>query len=312
VTAEILWDEASATDSCDGTLDVECDHQHTLGYPIGHLLAGGGVFPQGTSYFICHAWNSCGGHDSKVWTVSVSDQHAIDVEVHLSPAMNPGAFSRCICFDLYGMDCSSPPTHLCEVMDFGPPYNFPAHARGLLKVDKGNYQCIAAYDPLHTICAEADVECIDNIWTAMFKGDPLAGGNWLVGGNLNNDSNIDVLDAGMYMATVGASYGTGNTDCDDEAPHGDINADGVVDTGDWTFIVENFLAACKSPCCDDPAAGVDDAITDISIKELRSMGYGYLSVADLNNDGRLNTLDMELYMNGVMPTQTPTKRQSTR
>jgi hypothetical protein len=311
-TAIIEWDAASASDTCDGPLEVDCQAEHDGGVPIDHLMMGGGEFPQGISYFICEATNSCGDTKSSVWTVSVSDQHAIDIEVHLSPAMNPGLFSRCICFDLYA-DCVSDPTTMCEVLDFGPPYNFPAHARALLKVDKGNYLCIAAYDPLHTLCAEAMVECVDNMWVATFKGDPLAGGNWLVGGNLNNDENIDVLDAGTYMYEIAtmASYPNGNTDCDTEAPHGDINADGAVDAADYTFIVENFLMACKSPCCDDGTAGAD-AVLDATLKELRAMGLGHLSVADLNGDGRLNTDDMTAYLQGVQPQMLTPKRSSSR
>jgi hypothetical protein len=300
----MTWDAPNASDTCDGPLEVVCQARHDGGAPIDHLLMGGGEFPQGISYFICEATNSCGDTVSKVWTVDVSDQHSIDIEVHLSPTMNPGAFSRCICFDMYA-DCVSDPVTVCEVLDFGPPYNFPAHARIWLKVPKGNYLCIAAYDPLHTLCAEAMVECVDAKWGTLFKGDPLAGGNWLIGGNLNNDGNIDVLDAGMYMAEIaaGASYPNGNTTCDDEAPHGDINADGAVDAADYTFIVENFLAACKNPCCDTPVGNFPDEapVLDASEKELRAMGLGYLMVADLNQDGRLNTLDMELYLQGVEP-----------
>jgi hypothetical protein len=315
-TALIEWDAPSASDTCDGPLQVTCYAEHNglaPEIPVGHLINGGGEFPQGITYFICTAYNSCGDTKSASWTVSVSDQHAIDVEVHLSPTMNPGYFERCICLDLYA-DCVSEPTHMCDVMGFGPPFNFPAHAHKLLKVDKGNYMCIAAYDPHHTICAEAMVECIDNMWVAVFKGDPLAGGNWLIGGNLNNDEHIDVLDAGTYMyeiAMMSAYPPRGDTTCDTPMPHGDINADGAVDAADYTFIVDNFLAACKSPCCEERGSGAD-AVLDISIKELRARGLGHLSVADLNNDGRVNTDDMTAYMQGVEPVSLDRKRSSSR
>ena len=44
-------------------------------------------------------------------------------------------------------------------------------------------------------------------------------------------------------------------------------------------------------------------MTRISMKGLRARGMGDLSVADLNGDGFLDTEDMSLYMEGVLPVQ---------
>jgi hypothetical protein len=280
----------------------------------------GGVFAQGQTFFTCTATNTCGDSVTNVWTVQVSDNQTLDVEVHLQPVMNnTGIFNRAITFELYN-DCASDPVEECAVMQFQGPYNFPGHAHASLKVDKGNFLCMTARDNLHTLRAlvgNDDLSCVNNHWTAVFKGDPALGGNWLIGGNLDakkadatyGDINtINILDFGMFMAELaaGASYEpNGDTDCNTAFPHGDINADGAVDNLDYAFLVDNFLKHSKGLCCPAPAgpAGIAQysPITEPSVKELRRMGYGAAVVADLNRDGLVNVADMNAYMNGVKP-----------
>jgi hypothetical protein len=312
-SAIVNWDAPSATDTCDGDLTVTCIAEHTdPNIPdIMGLVAGGGEFPQGTAFFRCEASNSCGDTAVDVWTVDVSDQHGLSVEVHLSPAIVGDNFERAIQFQLY-RDCFSDPTEICEVMTFGGPYNFNGHARSTLKVDKGNYQCITARDCLHTLRSAADVFCEDNGWKAIFKGDPLQGGNWLVGGNLDcwkpggAPDTIDILDAGIYLSVIAGNQGStapgANTDCDTEGPHADINADGVVDSADYSFVLENFLAASKDACCPQAEAPIEPGRTSYSVTELRKMGFGDLASGDLNGDGFLDMTDLDLYSQGVQPT----------
>ena len=208
-------------------------------------------------------------------------------------------------------------------MTFGGGFNFSGHARGWLKVDKGNYLCIEAKDVLHTLRSCADIECIDNAWGATFKGDSEIGGNGLLGGNLDcwkpggNANVIDVLDAGVYLGIIagnaGALWPGSHTDCGQPGPDGDINADGHVDSADYSFILENFLAERKDCCCPDSQAAAEFAVTRISAKALRARGLGDLMVGDLNGDGFLDTVDMALYMEGVNPVsvQLDSKRMDT-
>ncbi len=319
--ATIGWATPSASDTCDGALAVECDAQAVSGAPSGGLVNNGGVFSQGKTFFTCTATNSCGESVTNVWTVMVSDNQTLDVEVHLQPVMNnTGIFNRAITFELYN-DCVSDPVEECAVMQFQGPFNFPGHAHGSLKVDKGNFLCMTARDNLHTlrsIVTGDDLACVNNHWTAIFKGDPIQGGNWLIGGNLDGKkadatygdiNTINILDFGMFMSELaaGASYEpNGDTDCNTAFPHGDINADGAVDNLDYAFLVDNFLKNSKGLCCPAPGAGLNpefSPITDITVKELRRMGYASAAVADLNNDGKVNMDDMAAYMQGVKPVQ---------
>lgn len=343
--ADINWAAPSASDSCDGVLEVACDSQISGNGPADGLIMTGGRFAQGKYFFTCTASNSCGKSETNVWTVMVSDQHTIDVEVHLQPKMAAGVFSRAITFDLYN-DCSSDPVTECVVIDFNGPMNFPGHGTATLKVDKGNFGCITAKDCLHTLRSTADIECVGNRWTAIFKGDPQQGGNWLEGGNLDgckSDASygaknaINILDFGTFMATLAnpGSYANGDTDCNTPHPHGDINADGIVDGLDYAFLIDNFLENSKGLCCFACVDGINDGqncdsssdcpggacwspngplasaigvVTEISVKDLRAQGYGDAAIADLNKDGMLNLDDMALYMQGVMPEQNAPSR----
>ncbi len=317
-TTVVEWDTPSASDTCDGDRDVTCSgayaHKVGQGSPaqdiVDALIISGGEFTQGKWLFECHASNTCGNTDQHVWTVNIRDMNALDVEVHLSQPIIAGALSRCICFELF-TDCYKDAEEVCTVLAFGPPYNFKGHARDSLGVDKNNYLCVNAIDPYHTLRSSADIECVDNRWVATWKGDPLLGGNWLIGGNLDfwkssgttSPDTIDVLDFGKFIVEIerGARYTSGDTTCDTGAPHADINGDGLVDNIDFGIIQMNFLEGSKNSCCPDAAAAEETPITEVSIKELRVMGLAELVVADLNGDGLLNVDDLNAYQQGQGP-----------
>jgi len=325
--ATVGWNAANADNTCEGPLTVTCSAQHSdPAIPQGIVdswILGGGDIPQGTAFFICSANDSCGSSQSNLWTVRVSDQQSLDVEVQLSPDMASGMFSRAITFDLYA-DCASDPTSVCQVLDFGGAFNFAAHATASLKVNKNNYSCVTAKDALHTLRACATPQCIGTNWTAQWKGDPLQGGNWLVGGNLDgsnpgvghgNANTVNIVDFGVYMGEIvaGASYAPrGDTDCMTAFPHGDINADGAVDTLDYTFLLENFLVNSKNCCCPAPiAAGRVTNDTRVSVKELRLMGlFDAAAAADINGDGYVDLKDMTAFMQGGAPEITKARKSS--
>lgn len=321
-TSIVEWNTPVATDECDGPLAITCTSAHDGGVMIDHLLSNGGEFPQGTSFFLCWAENSCGDILRKVWTVDVSDKQALDVYVQLSPQMTPGLFSRCITFELFD-SCVSSTTHK-EVLWFDGPFNFDGKARMQFKVDKGQYICITAQDQLHTLRSSSPIDCIDGVYYAEFRGDPILGGNWLVGGNLDawkkDDPNashntIDVLDFGQFMNEIanGAVYADGNTDCMTMGPHADINADGAVDNLDYAFILDNYLVASKDACegCTGGRAAYVP-VESITVKQLRAQGMGELAVGDLNRDGVLDSADMEAYMQGAEPVSVEQLRKESK
>jgi len=176
---------------------------------------------------------------------------------------------------------------------------------------EGEYTCVTVDDDLHSLrrtLAAPDFELVGSQYVADF----VAAGKGLVGGDLNNDPWIDSLDFGVfvdqYAAVVGAS------DCDTTAPHADLTGDGIVGTGDFTFIAINYLQSDETNCCDGAvlALGPDVSrpVIAISRQELVKRGLGHLVVADLNRDGWLDIADIAAFAAGARPAPStaPTRR----
>jgi hypothetical protein len=196
-----------------------------------------------------------------------------------------------------------------------------SNATILVPCNKGPFICITARDRLHTLRRTADATdgnfgIVGTQYVADFTGHPAAGGDWLIGGNLNDDGWIDILDFGVFSFKYGVKYRdgvevliapfNGNTTCSTGYPHADINGDGLVGAplfDDFTFIQINFLASSEDNCCLLLGDGLDDngPITAISVADLYAHGLGELAIGDLNNDGWLNEADIVAFMNGARP-----------
>jgi hypothetical protein len=282
---------------------------------------------QGASSFCCYAWakdkceqatgctgpvNDCPGSPKPdgCWTVEVNDETSLDLHIQLEPPVAPGDQTRCIEFCLYG-PCNQLPICFQEDITFGGLFNYIGKANGKIKIPKGKWGCITAQDQLHSLRSCADPDCKDGQLHADFKGDPIYGGNWLVLGNLDafkkdepkaSLDTIDILDYIMFVLTYGDCYGSETPGCHD-GPNGDVNGDGCVTLSDYIYIIRNFLVTSKDCCCGPQAAGLSEALTEISVDELREMGREDAVVADLNADGVVNADDMAAFTQGVRPTK---------
>jgi hypothetical protein len=305
-TAVVSWPPISFVDECDGVLDHNCTCSGPM--PCNNLADHGGTLGQGTYTFTCTATDdNCLETAACSWTVTVTDQQTLDVVLQLSPVVENDEFTRCICFNLISSCSPLVVEEVCETVTFGGPTQFPGKADTSVKIPKGKYACIEAYDRQHSLRASHFPLVCDGVaWSVEFKNDPFFGGNWLIQGNLNRDKVIDILDFGVFLGQFNQNPNPPKDKaCEDNNgmgfTHADFNGDGVVDVGDYTFIQINFLANDKDDCCHDPAAGEQVARTEVTVKELREMGLGELAVADLNNDGNVNTEDMAAFVQGVRP-----------
>ncbi len=302
VTAVVTWPTVIAADECEGAIEHFCTASHSGGLPVGDLIANGGTFPIGITTFTCNTVDACELTASCSWTVEVTNNTLLDLEVQLSPTVVDGPLSRCITLELFS-SCSEPSVIVETMLDFGMPYNLPGRVRRLnLQVPPGAYQCMTARDARHTLRATAEMSLVQNAkYEAHFENDPHFGGNWLAGGNLDENGSIDVIDFGYFMSEF-LSQTTAGTGCDMEGIHADVNGDGLVDQIDGMFIVANYGLTEAPGCCDQEGiAGAASATTDLSIRELHQRGLSRLRVADLNHDGRLNTADMQLFTSGLGP-----------
>jgi hypothetical protein len=311
-TAMVTWDDPpSVISECEEATDLFCEGFHTP-YPgqeedqmdyeyIQTLIPGGGEFAQGITLFECEAFGQCDVTLDAMWTVEVTDQNAMDVIVQYSPEMSMGPYTRGIIFELF-LDCFHAPIVECEDLVFGPPFEFVGKSTAILKVLKGEYDCVTARDPLHTLrSVDMPIDCVDGKLVVAFHGDPLLGGNWLINGNLNGDHHIDILDFGIFLSRY-MQLDDADTPCSTPIPNADINGDGIVNCADFAHIAMNFLEESKDACCDDPTSGWQgDPTLSITVKELRRLGMADLAIADLNGDGVLDQDDMVSFMQGDVP-----------
>jgi len=300
--AVVTFNEPTATDNCDPAPVVVCD------WPSGS------TFPQGTTLVTCTATDECGKDSECSFNVTVENVNELAVTVQLSPNIDPtGTLTRCITFELWECGVPSLVTVDAEI-DFTVTAGAPNVAIGSAVIDVpcGNYTCITARDTLHTLRrTDGSFPVFSGTqYVADFTGDPGTGGDWLIGGNLNDDNYIDILDFGVFSFQFGTSYGTGDTTCATAAPHSDISGDGNVNNLDFSFIQLNFLKFHEANCCGQPLRMADGStdngpVTSITVRELRNRGLGHLVVGDLNRDGVLNEQDIAAFADGVRPQPRP-------
>jgi hypothetical protein len=253
------------------------------------------------------ATDGCGNFSTCNQTVTKSNNNVVNVAVQLSPNIDAvGILSRCITFELWECPDGPNPTYaVSQIVNFTVTPGAPNVALGnttLLVPCNAVYTCMTARDDLHTLRrTDEGFGPVGVNYVGDFTGNPSLGGDWLVGGNLNDDLYIDILDFGVYVGQYLVNYGTGNTDCLlTTFPHADITGNGTVNTGDFTFIQANFLKLSEPNCCgnlNDERALAVGPVTRISVKELIRRGMPELVRADLNRDGWLDTQDIATFIN---------------
>eukprot|EP00913_Durusdinium_trenchii_P006227 g5839.t1 len=302
---DVYWDNVStgpdgalATDDC-GNLMLTYERSDDP------LLGLSDPFPSGVTTITWTASDECGNTSSDSQTVTVAAVNDLAVAVELSPTVEAGPFDRCITFEL--IDASNAITPHSEVMTF-----VGGVASGTIEVPCGDYVCITARDSLHTL-RKTDNDHFTVVGT-QYVADFTATGDddRLVGGNLNDDEYIDILDFGVFIGQFGTTP-SADTTCATIAPHADISGDGMVTAGDFGFIQINFLDAHEMRCDGSVLPSTFEGfaigrpgvprgpVTSISVEELLSRGMGRLATADLNADGLLDQLDVAAFLSGARP-----------
>ena len=283
---------ATATDNCSLPEDITITGVRSDGDALSDPY-------EGPVTITWTATDESGNSDDCIQTVTVSGDNELVVDVQLEGVgglFNP--FTRCITFELFNCDTLATAT-VQQVLTFDTS---GLADDALVLIPCGDWDCITARDPLHTLRHTTVITPSGPQYTASFTGDDA-----LKGGNLNGPASnvIDIFDFGLFAGEFNENYGTGNTDCDDAPPHADISGNGVVFVEDYTFIVGNFLDVSEANCCGlgGIAGGESDTpVLSISVAELVAMGLGSYAAGDLNGDGWLDLVDMQLFADGVWPT----------
>jgi len=306
-TRVVTWPAATAVDECDGDVSGTVRYDIDLGYDGSFEVIGQTTttytFGVGTHQVVAQASDTCGNVGSGAFLVTVLGVNEWAISVELQPVFADGPVTRCISFEFWKCPATAPLATLDAELTF---VNGQATAV-LLTAPCGSYDCITARDKRHTLRRTATPAIVGTQYVASFTGNPATGGDWLIGGNLNDDKWIDILDYGIYAveymnhALPGADSACGLTGF-----HADINGDGLVTTGDFPFIQINFMKGHEANCCGQPGADEpSDAVTRISRAALTALGLAELAAGDLNGDDWLDVQDIAAFLSGVRPQARP-------
>lgn len=288
-SALVEWSAPSVNGGCDTNLALQCTGITSTGVIMNSLAPQGGRFPIGTTSFHCTTTNSCGETAECDWEVTVHDLHTVNLEVQLSAPITPLPIVRCVELEFFS-DCLHLPYVTQVMVSYGGLFNFPGVAKTTIKIPAGQYGCVTARDPLHTLRSTSSLSIVNNKYLVRFLGDPKLGGNWLVNGNLNGDRVIDISDHGMFLAQYQARLSP-HTTC--EGPtHADFDGDGSVGLSDLTFIERSLYQTDKGACCSWNVSSMQAPTTELPLDAETESLQRY----DYDGDGVLDYSDMLEFM----------------
>ncbi|MBI5863994.1 MAG: hypothetical protein HZB38_05720, partial [Planctomycetes bacterium] len=318
-TALVSWAAATATDNCPTTFTTayDIDEGDNGSNEVTDQVGTTHVFPVGTHRVTARVSDGCGNEGSDYFLVTVLPVNELVVSVEFGWAFTG---TRCITFDLWNCPGATPAATVSQVLVFTG--GMAASQVVLVPCASGPYECITARDRLHTLRqTDEGFDVVDTQYVADFTGD-----DKLIGGNLNDDYWIDILDFGVFSYQWGVHYDSNgdaiydaNTTCSTPYPHAEINGTAAglypttVYTDDFTFIQQNYLMHHEANCCGQAglqgndgrmiyvAEGGSGPITSIPVAELIARGMGELSAGDLNRDGVLDMLDIIAFVTGARP-----------
>lgn len=157
------------------------------------------------------------------------------------------------------------------------------------------WTCLSIKDRLHTLRTTIGLTGSGGQYVPVVPDDVV-----LIGGDLNNDNLVDILDFGVFIGQYGRTVdGPG---CDWVGRHADIDGNGVVGTSDFTFIQANFLKKGDADCLNAQVSGLSVGTlprTSVTVEELRRTGVQNPEAADINGDGMVDLWDVSLFVQSM-------------
>ncbi len=289
LSAMVTWPRPITSAECGEVPEVTCTGTNSFGADVSQLAYTGGRLP-GTSEFECLATDDCGVIARCEWNVEVRNANSVEVDLQLSPLTASGPLRRCIVFEFFS-NCADPPLVVEQTVEFGFPYNLPGYSADVsMTIPAGQYTCVSARDPKHTLRSVSSLQAVNGKYLANFTGDPVLGGRWLLGGNLDGNDVIDTLDDALLAAMASTTVNP-HTPCGTSGIHADINGDGLVNSSDRLFIQRNFLARDRV-CCGTTAGAPASETSSLAPAELDDLGLSELKTADSNHDGVVDALEI--------------------
>lgn len=288
----VNWDQPVAgidySDGCSSSGDITVDI-------ISDFQPGDALLPGETDTVIYRFTDACGNSTDYSFDVHVTETSVLHFSVDY-PGLEGGVVERCIEAIVDGSFYD----------EFTAPFDDGSVSSW--SAIPWDTACLQVNDVLHSLKANADLD-VDS------SGHPRASNGYhsdvtLIGGDLNNDGVIDILDFSVYIWQYGASYGT--LDCATAYPHADITGNGIVGIEDFNFVQIHFLEQDDVCSTTIMAGGLHDKrrmkrpsgtkpLTSVTVRELHAMGLGHLAVAELSGDGVVDETDLVMFLQGATP-----------
>ena len=290
----------TGSDSCDNSVDVT--YARNSGSGLSSFAAGG------VTTITWTATDDCGNTATSTTTVDVSADSLMLVTAAQAGAFSASeAFTRGLRAEVSKSGASDSDTQTISLTPAGSGATSRAegsvtvYASGATNWASG---CARISDPLHTLRRSLSIAASNGSgsfngrsYNSRFTVDGSASADYLAVGNANADAVIDILDFSTFVGQRGSNLAV-NTTASTNGPHTDFNASGTVNNSDLSFLAVNFFGVDET--CGGSYNG-PAPMDRIAVRQLRRMGLGYQAIADINNDGWVDSTDIALLMQGVEP-----------
>jgi hypothetical protein len=262
--AVVSWTDPTATDVCDPSPTVVCSP------------ASGSTFSVGVTTVTCTATDACGNEATTTFDVTVTATNLVDVTVELTGSVPT---SRCIHFMMDS--CSAVADTTLTFVG-----SSPAVAVATVEVPCGVWTKMCAKDEQHTQWGESALTIVGAKYVASTT-------IVLDGGDTDNDGDIDINDVTWLLGQFGGLANAPSCPWDGVTRDADFENGGAVGSEDYSFITANWLTT--SGCACTIAASGGNGPRRHRLDQWLPVRDARTAAADLNADGRVDVLDVELF-----------------
>lgn len=293
--AVVTFTAPTGSDSCDNSVTITDDR------PAGNSYAAGAV-----TTVTWTATDDCGNTATATTSVDVSADSLALASVAFGGAFSTSNFTRGLSVAVSKSSDTDSDSRTISLATAGSGASSRAEGSvnvqllGSVDWDGG---CASVRDPLHSLRRTISVGDLagsgshgGRTYNSRFAIDGTSSGDYLLVGNANGDTVIDIFDFATFVSQRGSTLDV-DTTASTSGPHTDFNASGQVSNADLSFLGVNYFQVdetCGSYTGPQPRSSV-------KVSELVRMGLGHHAIADLNNDGMVNETDIALLMQGVQP-----------
>ena len=293
--AVVTFTAPTGSDSCDNSVAITDDRAAGNSYPAGSV-----------STVTWTATDDCGNTATATTTVDVSADSLVLASVAFGGAYSNENFTRGLSVSASQGASNDTDSRTISLAAAGSGASLrvegSVHMQLAGSVDWDS-ACASVRDPLHSLRRVFTIADLAGTgshggrnYNSRFAIDGTNSSDYLLVGNANGDTVIDIFDFATFVSQRGSSLAL-NTTASTSGPHTDFNASELVSNADLSFLGVNYFQVdetCGSYTGQQPRSSV-------KVTELVRMGLGHQAIADLNNDGFINSTDISLLMQGVEP-----------